>query len=230
MKLVAFDMEGTIYGPFVDGNSHTATSMWSEIPRVMGEDAKREQENLYESFVEGEFDSYVEFTNATVDMHVRQGLCKEQFTEVINKAQLRDGIYEVFDTIEQYPSRTVLVTGSFKELANVAQSKLGIDHVFASCELFWSENGEISRSNILPTDQKGKRRVVSAIAESYSLSSEDVIYVGDNINDIEVARWADVSIGVNPPEELEYVADYSINTDNEEFSHIADIIEREFED
>jgi phosphoserine phosphatase len=230
MKLVAFDMEGTIYGPFVDGNGHDSTSMWSELPRRMGEDAKREQEDLYESWVEGEFDSYVQFTNATVDMHMRRGLSREQFTEVINRAQLRDGAYEVFETIQQYPSRTALVTGSFKELGNVAQSKLGIDHVFASCEFFWSENGKLSHSNILPTDEKGKRRVVSAIAESYGLSSEDVIYVGDNRNDIDVVRWAGVSIGVNPPEELEYVADYSINTDKEGFSHVADIIEGEFED
>lgn len=230
MKLVAFDMEGTIYGPFVDGNGHNSTSMWSEIPRRMGDNAKHEQEDLYESWVEGEFDSYVQFTNATVDMHTRRGLREEQFTEVINRAQLRDGVDEVFETIQEYPSRTALVTGSFKELGNVAQSKLGIDHIFASCEYFWSENGELSHSNILPTDEKGKRRVVSAIAESYGLSSEDVIYVGDNKNDIDVVRWSGVSIGVNPPEELEYVVDYSINTDKEEFARISDIIESEFED
>jgi phosphoserine phosphatase len=226
MKVVAFDMEGTLFGSFADGDGHEATSLWQEIPRIIGKNAQKDQSKLYDRWVDGEFDSYLDFTRATVDMHDEHGITQEQFDSAIGRARLRDGTHKVFNTLDEYPTKTALVTGSFKELGNMAQRELGIDHVFASCEYFWSDDGTFSHSNILPTDEKGKKRVVSAIAESYGLSSDDVVYVGDNKNDRQVLTWAGTSIGINPPSEIEDTLDYSVNTDTEGFERVGEIVEQ----
>lgn len=64
------------------------------------------------------------------------------------------------------------------------------------------------------------------VLRKYGLNENDWIFIGDGINDVSIAEYAPLSIGINPVSELAKVVDYSYKDFNE-LMNDSTLLERE---
>ncbi len=223
VKLVFFDMEGTIFKKTVRTSyGNTAPSAWSLIARELGDDALREEEMTKRKWTSGKYAGYVEWMEDTLRIYQKYGLKRKFFDEVTGSLEYHKGVFETFRALREKGFRLALISGGFKAQADRALLDLRINHAFAACELLWDDEGNLVHWNLLPCDYEGKVDFMRLIMKEHGLAPEECAFVGDGKNDVALARVAGVSIAFNGAPELREVSTYSVEQaeGEEDFSEI----------
>lgn len=213
IKLIFFDMEGVIFeSGIVENRKGIAASVWSVIPKELGEDAVRVSEEGKTKWANGEFKSYIEWVEYSIENFRKHGLTKEIFERVINKVKYMPGVIETFEELRKRGYKTVVISGGLKNLANRAIRDLGIDHTFAAAEYFFDpSSGRLVNWNIIPCDYEGKIDFMRLMMREYGISPADCAFIGDGVNDIPLAKEVGTSIAFNARKELQKVCTHSVN-------------------
>lgn len=212
IKLIFFDMEGTIFKKVVKiSKGNIAPSAWTLLAQHLGEKALEEEEKTKDKWSDGKYAGYVEWMEDTIKIHKKYGLTKSFFDKVINSIEYHDRVKETFKELNKKGIITSLISGGFKANADRAQKDLKITHSFAACEYFWDEKGKLIHWNLLPCDYGGKVDFMKLIMKEYRLSPEECAFVGDGKNDVYLAKEVGLSVAFNGAEELQRVSTYSVN-------------------
>lgn len=212
IKLVFFDMEGTIFRKVVKAyGGNVAPSAWTLISEHLGSNAAKEEKGTKEKWNHGEYKGYVEWMEATIKIYKKYGLKKDFFEKLMRSIEYHDGVKETFKELKKRGYKTALITGGFKAQADRAQKDLMIDHAFSACEYFWDEKGNLIHWNLLPCDYEGKKDFMHLIMKEHSFKKEECAFVGDGPNDVPLAKEAGISISFNGIPELQKVCTYSIS-------------------
>ena len=213
IKLIFFDMEGVIFESGIsEKRTGLAASIWSIIPKLLGEECVKEEELGKKMWQEGKFKNYFEWCDYSIAYHKKYGLTMEKFYELINKVPYIKGAKETFAELKKKGYRTALVSGGFKNLANRAIRDLQIDHTFAACEYFFDEKTKkLLWWNLLPSDYEGKANFMELMIKEYCFKPEECAFVCDSVNDIPLAKKVGLSIAFNARKELQKVATHSVN-------------------
>lgn len=215
IKLIFFDLEGTIFRKLLDyDDRNVAPSAWTKIAQRLGSRAEAEEDETKDLWSSGSYKSYIEWMKATINVYKKYGLSKDLFFEVMNEAEYYPGVKETFKALKRRGYVTVIISGGFKAQADNAQKELKIDHSFAACEYFFDKEGKLEHWNLLPCDYEGKLDFMNLIVREYKLKPEQCAFVADGKNDIALAKMVGVSIAFNADPELQKVATYSINQPN----------------
>ncbi|MBN2043179.1 MAG: HAD family phosphatase [Candidatus Aenigmarchaeota archaeon] len=212
IKLVFFDMEGTIFRKTVKttrGNS--APSAWYLLTKELGKKAFEEAEKNRDRWTSGEIKGYVEWIDVTIELFKKHGLKRDFFEKVMNSIEYHPGVRETFSELRKRGYLTAIISGGFKSQADRAQKDLKIDHTLSACEIFWNNDGTIDHWNSLPSDYEGKVKIMKLLMDEHGLKSEHCAFVGDGKNDVFLAKKVGTSIALNAPEELQRVSTHSIN-------------------
>jgi phosphoserine phosphatase len=210
-KLVFFDMEGTIFQKAIkDPKGNTAPSAWTLLSKRLGENALAEEDATKDKWNSGKYAGYVEWMEDTIKIHQKYGLDKKFFEKVMKSIEYHPGVKEVFSELKKRGIKTALISGGFKAQADRAAIDLKIDHVFAACEYYWGEKGELLWWNLLPCDYAGKVDFMKLIMDEHGLDSKDCAFVGDGRNDILLAQAVGLSISFNGAPELAAVATHAV--------------------
>ena len=212
IKLVFFDMEGTIFKKvveIVEGN--VAPSAWVSIARELGPNAFAEEAKTREKWNNKEYFGYVEWMEDTIRIYQKHKLKKDFFDKVMFAIKYHSNVKETFRELRKKGYKTALISGGFKAQADRAQKDLKIDHAFAACELFWDKQGYILHWNLLPCDYEGKLDFMKLIIKEHGLIPEQCAFVGDGKNDIPFAKEVGSSISFNGAKELQEASTHSIN-------------------
>ncbi len=211
IKLIFFDMEGTIFSKCVDAeDTKVAPSSWFTIAKYLGDRACAEEKATQKKWNNGEYTGYLEWMEDTVRIHAKYGLRREAFLRILDAVEFMSGAYEVFKSVHDAGIHTALVTGGFKHQANRAATALRIKHVFAGCEYFWDDQDILAHWNLLPADYHGKVDFMRSLLRDYDYSLEELAFVGDGQNDIHLAEEVGISIAFNGHETLQEAATHSI--------------------
>jgi phosphoserine phosphatase len=212
IKLIFFDMEGTIFKKTIKvSKGDTAPSAWTLIARHLGEKALEEEEETKDKWTTKKYKGYVEWMEDTIRIHKKYGLTQQFFNKVISSVKYHGGVKETFAELRKGEYITALISGGFKAQADRAQRDLKINHAFAACEYFWDKRGRLFHWNLLPCDYEGKIDFMKLIMKEHGLLPENCAFVGDGKNDVALAKEVGLSIAFNAPEELQRVSKYSIN-------------------
>jgi phosphoserine phosphatase len=212
IKLIFFDMEGTIFRKAVKlASGNTAPSAWTLLAQHLGEKAEKEEEETKKKWNSGRYAGYVEWMEDTIRIHKKYGLTKDFFEKVMSGIDYHRGVRETFRELKKRGIKTALISGGFKAQADRAQSDLKIDHSFAACEYFWDEKGRLLHWNLLPCDYEGKVGFMKLIMKEHGLIPEECAFVGDGRNDVYLAKEVGTSVAFNGAEELQRVATYSVS-------------------
>jgi len=133
------------------------------------------------------------------------------FDRVMSSIEYHPGVHETFEELKKQGYKTALISGGFKAQADRARCDLRIDHVFAACELFWTDEGNLLHWNLLPCDYEGKLDFMKLIIKEHGLKPEECAFVGDGKNDIPLAKAVGLSIAFNADPELQKVCTHAIN-------------------
>ena len=205
---VAFlDLEGTLLRQGIDvpGSEHPL-SQWPAIAAALGPEAVAAELATQKRWRAGEYSGYLEWVEATCEIHKRFGLTKEIIEKLVKNAQLMPGAAELVHYLHNAGFKTTLVTGAVKSFADRVQSELKINHSFAACEYFFDSRGRLESWNTLPCDYKGKMNLMKVVIEEHGVGSQDCVFIGDGENDVPLAKSVGFSVCFNGHRELRAVS------------------------
>lgn len=211
MKLLVLDVEGTLFQTNIrlPGTSIDST-IWQGIAQALGPAAVAMEVETHRRWENGDYAGYLEWMKDTISIHVKYGLLRSMFQDLISSAQYNPGVVEALALIDRSKYELILVSGGFRELAAKAQMDLNISHAFAACEYLFGDDGTIGGYNLLPCDFEGKIDFINIMLREYGLSCKDWLFVGDGANDVPIAKHAPVSVGYRPHSKLEAVVTHKI--------------------
>ncbi|HGG9138772.1 TPA: HAD family hydrolase [Enterobacter hormaechei] len=225
MKICFFDMEGTLLEKNLSlDNGKVAPSAWTVLAKEISEACYIEEEKTKDLWLTNKYISYTQWMKETVEIQIKHGMNKTHLQTVLSQAKLQKGAVELIKFLKKKGYLTVLISGGFKELADLTQRKLKIDHAYSACEYFFNEYGSVEHFNLLPTDEEGKLVFMKHLASEYNSELESCIFVGDGKNDVFIAKNVGTSIAFNAQKELKDVATYIIDQENPDLSAIINII------
>jgi phosphoserine phosphatase len=211
IRLVFFDMEGTVFEPSVlESETRVPRSAWFTIAQRLGAGALEEERTTQARWKNGEYSGYVDWMEDTIRIHAKYGLTREVFAGILDSIAYMDGAKDVFSALHAGGVRTALVTGGFKYQADRAARELGIKHVFAGCEYYWSDQGKLVHWNLLPADYDGKVDFMRLLASDYHFDESELAFVGDGDNDVALARQVGTSIAFHGSPKLSESCTYAV--------------------
>jgi phosphoserine phosphatase len=215
-RLLVLDIEGTLFQTRIRlPGTQIDSTIWQSLAHRLGQSAIDEEVATHAKWANGSYRNYLDWMRDTIDVHMRHGLTKHVFQEVIDAAEYNEGVIAALSQIDRRKYELVLVSGGFRELAARAQRDLGIRHAFVACEYFFATSGEICGFNLLPCDFRGKIDFIRLMLREYDISDRDWVFVGDGVNDVPIATVAPVSIGYRPHEELRRVVTHVVTSFDE---------------
>lgn len=199
MKLIALDVEGTIFKTRIRLPGTTIDStIWQSLADSLGDKAVEEEVATHKKWSEGKYRTYIEWMQDTISIHRRHSLTQQVFQSVIDSAEYNEGAIEVLRELIGKGYTLVLVTGGFKELAARVQRDTGVIHAFAACEYLFDRQGILEGYNLLPCDFHGKLDFISLMLSEYGANESEWVFIGDGANDVPIANAAPISIGYCP--------------------------------
>jgi phosphoserine phosphatase len=207
MKLLVCDVEGTIFKANfkIDGTDYSST-MWQPIAEKLGDAAIEEERKTHKKWDNLEYNNYLDWVKATIDIHKKYSLRKKDFEELINKAEFNEGVIEFFNKLNRNEWMPVLISGGFQNLIRKAQNELDIEYGFGACEYFFDDCGHLEHYNIQPSDFDGKIHFLDILLKTHKLNKKtDWVFIGDGKNDEAIAKIAPMVFGINPHEKLKAI-------------------------
>ncbi len=186
-KLIFFDLDGTL----VDGYEY----IWQYLYGYFGVE-KMKADQLKGDYTQKKIE-YGEWVLGCIGILVEAGMDKSRLESALCRLQPTKGAHETLDKLRQRGYKIYVVSGG---VDTVIKAVLGSDIMFdgvAINKLVFSNSGEIC--NVTPTkyDMENKAKYIQKTAKENGTSASRCIFVGDNLNDIDAAAAAGVSIAFN---------------------------------
>lgn len=206
-RFLVMDVEGTIFkASFKLHGVDYKSTLWQPIARELGDAAMEEENLMAQKYENGEYNSYLDWVKATIDMHKRYSLKKTIFDELVNSAEYNTGVEEFFDNLNRNEWIPVLISGGFQNLIRRAENELDIEYGFGACEYFFDDYGYLFSHNIQPCDFEGKIKFLDTLLAEFQMNKRtDWVFIGDGKNDVPIAKAAPKAFAIHPHEKLKEV-------------------------
>jgi phosphoserine phosphatase len=210
MKLLVCDVEGTIFKKaFSLPNLELNSTIWHTLAFLLGEKAIQQEILTHQKWADCEYKNYTEWLLESISIHMENGLTQDIFEKAINSAEYNSGVFDFFNNLDRNIYIPVLISGGFQNLSQRAQIDLKIFHSFTACTYYF-RNGILTGYNLLPSDFNGKVGFLKLVLDEYGLTNDDLIFIGDGKNDIEIAKYAKISFGYDPHPSLQEVVHHVV--------------------
>lgn len=198
LALIAFDVDGTLV------EHPQGKVIWELLNhRFVGDD--RLNVARYLDYREGRID-YPTWVELDVGGWIEAGATREAILEVVRALDPMDDAAEVLHALKGRGYRLAVISGTLDVVLDEHFPEHPFDDVFTNGLEFDAE-GRLVGWRATPFDMDGKARALAHLAERYDLPLSRCAFVGDNINDLGVARVAGYTVAFNPKTpELEELA------------------------
>ena len=198
IALIAFDVDGTLVD-HPDGKI-----IWELLnARFVGDDSINH--SRYRDYKEGRID-YATWVALDVEGWIAGGATREQIREEVRRLQPVEGALETLHDLRGRGYRLAVISGSLDVVVDEFFPEHPFSQVFTN-RLHFDAEGRLSGWEATPYDMEGKARALRHLAELYNLPLSRCAFVGDNTNDLGVARIAGFTVAFNPKvRELEDLA------------------------
>lgn len=188
-RVVVFDFEGTI--------SSDKSTAWERIWIELGfksEDFSALQMKLNRNEI-----SLQEWTKIISTKFGENNLIRTTFDKISQKISVLCGTKELFEELNKRNIKIYVVSGSVLPAIKIALKDClyFIDGIFAN-DILFDENGTFVRVINTIYDYKGKANFLVEISEKLSISTKDMLYVGDSVNDQDAYLSGVKTLCINP--------------------------------
>jgi len=148
MRLLVFDVEGTIFKPCsISDDSPHASYSWTRIAKEIG--AEAEELKTQREWEKGHYGSresgasYFDWVKETISIHKSKGLVRETFDRIVDEAEYVDGVEKFFEQLNRELYIPILISGGIQNLSIRACKDLNIqkENSYAACEYFFCDRG-----------------------------------------------------------------------------------------
>ncbi len=194
-RLIAFDMDSTLI----------QTEIIDELAKRAGVFEK--VCNITKRAMEGEID----FKQSLMErVSLLKGLDVKVLEDIANNLPLTDGAYKLIKTLKILGYKIAIISGGFTYFGERLRKLLDIDYVFANeLEI---KNGKLTgrvKGEII--DGKKKAEILKDLAQKENILLEQVIAVGDGMNDLPMLKTAGLGIAFRAKPLVKKGAKYSIS-------------------
>ena len=189
-KAVVFDFDGTLTDP----GDHTTT--WEKIWVALGY-PKEMCFDLHTRYQQKEF-THDEWCKRTLEKFAAAGLIRERVIELAARIRLVDGVAQTVAKLRSQGLKLFILSGSIKLIIRQVLGDLirEFEEVKAN-ELVFDELGRLVRIEGTRYDFEGKALFIKRIIQDYDLSPSDVLFVGNDCNDIFASQSGARTLCVN---------------------------------
>ncbi|MFH1130842.1 MAG: HAD family phosphatase [Pseudomonadota bacterium] len=204
--LVAFDVDGTLIG------SESQKVVWQLLNEFFSCDPKT-NEQRYKAYLRREI-TYAEWVDLDVQQWVDADATRAQLAEVItSKLYLMPGARQAVDALQNIGYRLVVISGTLDLTLDLLFPDHPFDEVFTN-KIWFDEEQRIAGWKATPYDMEGKAEALLDISKRMGIPQERTVYVGDNVNDLQVLEAAGLSIAYEPKHpSVEQAADHVVRED-----------------
>ena len=187
IKLVVFDMDGTIIEP---------RSSWAMIHDHFGTD----NSEMLQMYIDHKI-SDKEFVKADIALWNSKSdrpVNEEYINSILDKAKPRKGAEELIRSLHEENIKTLILSGGIQYLADKWAKKWNMDDALAN-DLIDDSEGNLTA--IIKSSGHNKGPVMEGMIEKYNLSKNEIAAVGDTVVDIPTFERAGLSVAVNTEDE-----------------------------
>src|SRR3989338_5117553 len=190
-KLVCFDVDGTL----ID-NTASILHVFHRHFRV----DERIRNDAIRGYKSGKI-TYEEWAMHDVMLWHKMGKQRSDFISamVSSKLRLMDGAMDTLSALRKRGMKLVIISGSISIVLEhlLPRYQEIFDDVFIS-HIHFDDKGGISSLKATEYDMEGKATALRKVALKHGVSVNECVFVGDNTNDVGVAKEAVLSIAFNP--------------------------------
>ena len=189
-QLVAFDVDGTLV------DSADGKIVWQLLNHRFGH-SEGLNTKRFEAFLRKEI-TYAEWVDLDIGFWAAVGATRAQMAEVIqNHLYLVPGAREAVSELRDLGYRLAVISGTLDLTLDVLFPEHPFEEVFTN-RIWFDAMGKIARWQATPYDMEGKARALAEIAGRMSVPLAKTVYVGDNLNDLEVMQLAGLAVAFEP--------------------------------
>jgi HAD superfamily phosphoserine phosphatase-like hydrolase len=193
-QVVAFDLGGTLIR---GGNS---TYSWKLIWDYL-ELNQELHRNFIGRYFKGDW-SYNDWCNHCCNLFIQEGLTKDDVEKIVKKLKLTKNFNKTINTLKEENFAVAIISGSidtFLEIMVPNYREL-FDYVYLNKFIF-DKNGRLC--GVIPTkyDFMGKTQALKEICQNVRCTMDEVVFIGDGINDQDAIIKSGLSIAYPPTDE-----------------------------
>ncbi len=195
-RLVAFDMDSTLIDAEVIDELAKAAGVGDQVAAIT------------ERAMRGELDFTASFRARVA---LLKGLDESALQKIADSLRLNEGAERLISTLKKMGYKTAILSGGFNYFGRYLQQRLGIDYVFANeLEI---RDGKVTGDVVgQVVDGQRKAALLREIAAKENISLEQVIAVGDGVNDLPMLSIAGLGIAFRAKPIVKQSARQAIST------------------
>jgi len=189
-QLIAFDVDGTLV------DSADRKVVWQLLNARFGGDETLNV-SRFQAYLRQEI-TYAEWVDLDVRQWVAAAATRAQISEVIcAHLRLVPGAREAVDTLRARGYRLAVISGTLDLTLELLFPEHPFEEVFTN-RIWFDDGGLIAGWEATPYDMEGKAHALAAIAERMGVPLAATVFVGDNVNDLQVMALAGLAIAFEP--------------------------------
>jgi phosphoserine phosphatase len=198
ISLIAFDVDGTLV------DHPEGKVIWELLNRrFAGDDTINV--SRYLDYREGRI-TYGTWVELDVGGWIEAGATREEILAEVRGLRPIRGAAEVLHELKARGYRLAVISGTLDVVLDEHFPEHPFDEVYTN-HLHFDPGGRLAGWRATPYDMDGKARALEHLAERYGLPLSRCAFVGDNVNDLGIARIAGYTVAFNPKvPELEALA------------------------
>lgn len=190
-KLICFDVDGTLTD---------IKSSWIAITEALG-CSVNEVLSYYNDAMTGKI-SFSEGEKRVSDIFRKSGKAAKDFIEnIFERESIKPEAIELIKYFHNRGYGVWLVSGSIDVHVKLVAKQVGADGFFAHSSLEFDRQGVLSKINYGGDQNPWKAIIVRKLAQDNKVLPSDIIFVGDDINDIDAFKLTGHGIAVYPYDE-----------------------------
>jgi HAD superfamily phosphoserine phosphatase-like hydrolase len=193
-KVVVFDFDGTL----TYKSPQEKRTSWELIWASLGYD-NTYCTKYFVQYINKEID-HQQWCNITADHFIKKNLRKEHLIEIANKIILMPGVEETLENIKKAGIDMYITSGSIIQIIEyvLGDLKCYFKDIRANKFIFDTSNDNLLRIEGTKFDFEGKASYIQKIANENKISTKQIVYVGNSINDVTAYKSGAYTICVNP--------------------------------
>ncbi len=190
IKLVCFDIDGTL----VDGTS------WLILSEGLGWSSK-EALDVFEQARKGEI-SFIEAERIFTTTYQKGGKANKPFIEeIFNSVEIKKEAKDLISYLKEKRYTIYLISGAIDIYVQSVTKKLGVDGFYANSTLEFDNKGALQKINYRDNQKEVKVEQLKTLVKKLGINIDQVVFVGDSENDIEVFKATKHGIAVHSSNE-----------------------------
>jgi phosphoserine phosphatase len=187
---VAFDVDGTLV------DSRDGKVVWQLLNERFGCGQATEAQR-FQAYLRREI-TYAEWVALDVGEWVEARATREQISQVIREnLRLVPGAREAVLELRARGYRLAVISGTLDLTLELLFPEHPFEEVFTN-RIWFNEQGLIAGWEATPYDMEGKGEALAAMAERMQVPLSATVFVGDNINDLQVMALAGLAVAFEP--------------------------------